>query len=281
MKRVACVACVLGLVLTAGCVTESKYKALLAQNQIQSAKIKGLQRDLDQSNTDLASLRSQLATLTAASDSSRNLLTAKGSQIDVLKRRNADLEARIADLVKAIADNAGRIDVGPPISEEVRDALKDLARDEPSLEFDPETGTCKFASDVVFASGSDTVKPAAAAVLRKFAAIFTGVGKGLHLRVEGHTDDQRIAKAATKAQHPTNWHLSAHRAISVVRVLYQAGIEQDRMSAAGFGRWRPLAPNTSAANRAKNRRVEIYVARGPAGSGVKTVSSGTTVMGGE
>lgn len=277
MKRVAWVACVVGLVALSGCaVSRAKYKALLAQNQIQSARIKGLDREIAQAQIELEALEKQLAALTSARESSGRLVTAKDAQIAVLKSRCADLEARVADLGRLIA---GRKLPVPDIPGPVRNALKDLAAQEPSLEFDEETGACKFASDVLFDSGKDTVKSSATAVLRKFAAIFTGVGKGLHLRIEGHTDDRRIAKAATRARHPTNWHLSAHRAISVLTALEGFGVEEERMSAAGFGKWRPAGSNSTAAGRAKNRRVEIYVVSSPVA--VERVAAEPSSMGGE
>lgn len=278
MRRVALTACVVALLVASGCVSQAKYKALLAQNEIQAAKIKGLQRDLDQTTVEASALRTQVGALQEARDAASRLLVAKDAQIGVLKARCDDLEARARDLAARIAGRTPeRIEILP---REVSNALQDLARSEPSLEFDPQTGTCKFSSDILFESGDDTVRAAAEEVLRKFAAIFTGVGKDLNLRIEGHTDDRPIAKATTKAKHPTNWHLSAHRAISVLRVLFQAGVAEERMCAAGFGKWRPIADNGSPAGQAKNRRVEIYVVTGPLNAG-DTVATEPTVMGGE
>ena len=76
------------------------------------------------------------------------------------------------------------------------------------------------------------------------------------VRVEGHTDDVPIFTA----EYRSNWELSTARATSVVRHLVEGvGIPADRLAVAGYGEYRPLVPNDSDANRAKNRRVDIVV----------------------
>ena len=76
------------------------------------------------------------------------------------------------------------------------------------------------------------------------------------IRVEGHTDDVPIK---TK-YFPSNWELSIARAVNVVKYLVErCGINPRRLSAAGYGESKPAAPNTTVANKAKNRRVEIVL----------------------
>jgi chemotaxis protein MotB len=61
-------------------------------------------------------------------------------------------------------------------------------------------------------------------------------------------------------RYPSNWDLSTARAVSVLKYLIDVGgINPQRLSAVGYGESRPMAPNDSAANRAKNRRVEIVL----------------------
>ena len=67
----------------------------------------------------------------------------------------------------------------------------------------------------------------------------------------------------------------------MLRALAKEGVNPDRMSAAGFGKWRPLVPNTGAENRRRNRRVEIYVTYPPTAPGAQPVAAEPTVMGGE
>ncbi len=78
----------------------------------------------------------------------------------------------------------------------------------------------------------------------------------LKIRVEGHTDDVPLRGG----KFGSNWELSSMRALSVVKTLSKnTGIAPQYMSAVGFGEFRPSVPNTSPANRAKNRRIEIFV----------------------
>jgi chemotaxis protein MotB len=76
------------------------------------------------------------------------------------------------------------------------------------------------------------------------------------VRVEGHTDDVPIRTA----EFVSNWDLSTARATRVVRLLIeQGGLDPTRLSAAGYAEHRPRQPNTTAAARARNRRVDIVV----------------------
>ena len=76
------------------------------------------------------------------------------------------------------------------------------------------------------------------------------------VRVEGHTDDRPIFTQ----RYQSNWELSTARATSVVTFLVEnMNIPSQRLAIAGYGEFRPLGPNDSDANRAKNRRVDIVV----------------------
>jgi chemotaxis protein MotB len=106
----------------------------------------------------------------------------------------------------------------------------------------------------LFESAQATLRPEALAVLDKIAKEIVTLPN--QIRVEGHTDDRPIATP----RFPSNWELSSARATSVVRYLIEKhGFTPERLSALGFGEFRPLAANTSEENRAKNRRVDIVV----------------------
>ena len=120
--------------------------------------------------------------------------------------------------------------------------------------------------DLLFASGSDVVRDSSKEALRAFCEVIKSpAAADFEAIVVGHTDTQPIKKSAEK--HPTNWHLSAHRAISVSTVLRQNGYGPERLGVMGYGEYRPVADNASAEGAAKNRRVEIYLI--PAGSIVR------------
>lgn len=75
------------------------------------------------------------------------------------------------------------------------------------------------------------------------------------IMVSGFTDDLRVQVPAQGFKD--NWDLSAQRALTVTRGLIAAGLPASEVFAAGFGEQQPVVPNTSAENRARNRRVEI------------------------
>jgi chemotaxis protein MotB len=78
------------------------------------------------------------------------------------------------------------------------------------------------------------------------------------LRVEGHTDDIPISTAEFRS----NWELSVRRATEVVRYLIEKhDLSPRRISAVGYAEYHPVAPNDTAENRSRNRRIEIIVSR--------------------
>ena len=109
-------------------------------------------------------------------------------------------------------------------------------------------------SPILFDLGKARLKPQAFPILDKIVDLTKDWPNSI--QIEGHTDDLPIHTA----QFPSNWDLSTARAMSVLRYFLHTGlISPQRLSAAGYGEYHPLVPNSSPANRAKNRRVEIYV----------------------
>ncbi|NIS38372.1 OmpA family protein, partial [Candidatus Saccharibacteria bacterium] len=95
---------------------------------------------------------------------------------------------------------------------------------------------------MLFDSGSVTIKPKGQEVLLKLADSFRE-GKDQNIVVEGHTDNVQIGSALLD-RFPTNWELSAARATAVVRFLQEKGnIAPERLTASGFGFYRPVATN--------------------------------------
>ena len=111
--------------------------------------------------------------------------------------------------------------------------------------------------DVVFDSGSATLKPEAAPLLAKISAL-VHVDASHPISVGGHTDDVPIATG----RFPSNWELSAARAAGVARFLTGHGVAATRLEATGVADQRPIATNTTEEGRSRNRRVEIALLRG-------------------
>lgn len=108
--------------------------------------------------------------------------------------------------------------------------------------------------DILFASGSATLGTAGQQTLRQVGGVLGELGDR-EFQVEGHTDNVPIATE----RFPSNWELSSARALSVVRLLIQAGVNPDRISGAGFGEYQPVASNADADGRRRNRRIEIVM----------------------
>lgn len=104
-----------------------------------------------------------------------------------------------------------------------------------------------------FPSGSAVLNTGFGSTMDKIvAAVKVSRGK---IVVAGHTDDVPIATD----WYRSNWELSSARAVTVAHALLHGGVDPKRMMVAGYADTRPLVPNSSADNRAKNRRVEILL----------------------
>lgn len=105
-----------------------------------------------------------------------------------------------------------------------------------------------------FESGSAQMKSSSQAAFDRIADMLHQ--RDYRLRIEGHTDNAPIHNA----QFPSNWELSTARATEIVRLLIvRDGFSPDRLSAAGFAEYHPVAPNFTAEGRGINRRVDIVV----------------------
>ena len=113
-----------------------------------------------------------------------------------------------------------------------------------------------LANPVLFDLGESELKPSAIAVLRQVARLLEDIPNAV--LVEGHTDDRPIIGGKFRS----NWELSTARAFSVIRYFVEEeNITPERLSAVGYGEYRPLYPNDTEENRAKNRRIEINIVR--------------------
>jgi chemotaxis protein MotB len=117
--------------------------------------------------------------------------------------------------------------------------------------------TVNLVEAILFDSGRAEVKPGGLVVLGKVIEILRTV-KDKAVRIEGHTDNVAITPSLAQ-RYPTNWELSAARAINVARYLQKQSIDPTNLSAAGFGEYKPVADNSTPEGRAKNRRIEIVL----------------------
>jgi outer membrane protein OmpA-like peptidoglycan-associated protein len=189
----------------------------------------------------------------------------KGPKAGDLVAENEELRARESQLQAALDDAEGRVSA---LSEE-RDRLSaELARAGTSgaapFGDTPDFGTgtitsvrgsdivVDVAGDVLFASGSVTLKNDAKATLDRIASALNSSFASNEIRIAGHTDSDPIRKSKWQS----NERLSAERALAVEEYLASRGVSKDRMHIAGYG------PAKSKGTKASSRRVEIVILGG-------------------
>jgi len=123
--------------------------------------------------------------------------------------------------------------------------------------FDPSKGTITVTlpNAILFDSGKAELKRATSTELDHIRLVLRDKYAGKRVDVVGHTDTDPIKKSKWK----DNWELSAQRALSVLRYLVKRGIPEEKIQAVGCGESQPIASNSTASGKAKNRRVEIVV----------------------
>jgi chemotaxis protein MotB len=123
--------------------------------------------------------------------------------------------------------------------------------------FDPNnaTITVTLPNSILFDPGKAELKKTTVKELDGIYAVLQNKYKGMPIDVIGNTDSDPIQKSNWK----DNWELSSQRSLSVLRYMTSRGIPENKIRAVGRGDSNPVAPNTSASGKAKNRRVEIVV----------------------
>lgn len=110
--------------------------------------------------------------------------------------------------------------------------------------------------DLLFDSGKAQIRPEAYSLLGKVSSVLKDNMAQFNIGIEGHTDNLPIKHSGWKS----NWELSTARALSVLHYLSaDQGISGERLSAIGYGEFRPVASNETKDGRKQNRRVEIVI----------------------
>jgi chemotaxis protein MotB len=190
-----------------------------------------LQNKLDDANAGLAAARN-------ANQTNQDLIAA--------------LQSKIADLQQAQETSA---QMSKALENEMRGNLESKDVTISNLQG---RLTVNILDRVMFDSGEAVLKPDGQTVMRKVAALLAEHPR-LQFQVIGHTDNMPIRPDA-RSRFASNWELSTARALAAVHYLTeQAGVDTRRAGAVGYGEYRPIADNSTADGRAKNRRIEIAI----------------------
>lgn len=200
-------------------------------------------------NQQLAALRTQIAALEQALDASEARDAASRTQIaDLGRRLNLALAQRVQELSRYRSDFFGRL----------REILEGRA------DVQVVGDRFVFQSEVLFEPGVAEVSPEGIPGLEALADAILQLEDEIPpeidwvLRIDGHTDKRPISNL----QFPSNWELSAARAISVAKFLVSKGVTPNRLVAAGFGEFAPIDTGDTEEAYRRNRRIEFKLTEG-------------------
>lgn len=116
--------------------------------------------------------------------------------------------------------------------------------------------TIKFPDPILFEPGSDRLKASSIPFLKKLVDVFTQIPNPV--QIEGHTDNRPLGG---HARFKSNWELSSSRAFSVLKYFVEQGVAPEKLSAVGYGEYKPVRSNDTLEGRSANRRIEINIIR--------------------
>ena len=195
-------------------------------------------------NQQLSALRTQIAALEQALEASELRDAESRTAIaDLGRRLNVALAQRVADLSRYRSDFFGRL-------REILEGRADIR---------VVGDRFVFQSEVLFDPGQAVINPEGTEELAKLASAVNELSAEIPpdipwvLRIDGHTDKRPISNA----QFPSNWELSAARAIAVAKYLITQGVPENRLVPAGFGEFTPIDSGDSEEALRRNRRIEF------------------------
>ena len=254
---------------------EENLIALQSTLQANEAERNRLQALLDSGGA----AQAQAQELSSALETEKQATGRALSQVEILNQQIAAMRRQLAALEEALAaseardrDSQARIaDLGSRLNVALAQRVQELARYRSDFfgRLRQILGSRQdvrivgdrfvFQSEVLFPAGQATLRPEAAGEIDRIASALMELEKQIPpdipwvVRVDGHTDNRPIATA----QFPSNWALSAARAIAVVQALAARGVQPQHLVAAGFGEFQPLDLGTTEEAYARNRRIEL------------------------
>lgn len=225
------------------------FVVLYAVSQLDIAKMRDFTSSLKRSFTtvekDTKKKKKQIGDIFATTKvkiSIRPIEVTFQDQIDSLKEKLAKAEEKVSTDMVQLDNVKGLLEKEFDTQKEIN-----MVHSERGL-------TISLADTILFDTGSADLKAQADPTLEKIAEIIKDIPNSI--RVEGHTDDKPIKTS----QYPSNWELSTARATSLLKKFVDKyNVSPTKISAAGFGEYRPIDTNTTPEGRQKNRRVDIVI----------------------
>ncbi|NOT95099.1 MAG: OmpA family protein [Nitrospira sp.] len=244
--------------LTAANSERDRLAAQLAAAQSGAGDAGKLAAELAAAKQRIADLEAQLAAMGSAAGDKDKM----AADLAACKQRVADLERQLADRDKELAGLRGDLSSEMSKLKEAQRGLIKALRPQIDkgtimVDLNNERLLINLASGYLFGSGEDQLKPAGADALKQVGAILKDFPE-YKVAVDGHTDNRPI-RSSLKQKFPTNKELSEARAANAAKALGEGGLASS--TTAGYADSKPVAPNTTDAGRAKNRRVEVRVTK--------------------
>lgn len=208
-------------------------------------------------NERLAALRlsadSELAALRRANEEDLAGLKARLAEIDEERRRHLE-ELQVVSDTLAVRDS--ELAALRSANDRVMDDLKGLQSEQVKLREEAGQIILTFVDKILFESGKADIEERGKTALRAVAGVLLKHPERM-IQIAGHTDTVPISSV----RFPSNWELSAARAVGVLRFLLEAepALAARRFVASGYGAHKPVASNAMPEGRAENRRVEIVI----------------------
>ena len=228
-----------------GCVAKSDYLIKVAEAEARTQELKTCNLEKEK----LLAQRTELEKVLKTEE-------------NAARQKVADLQIENVKLKESVASLQKKEEIIQKESDTYRDLLREMKGEIAKGQITITELKGKLTVDVVdkilFASGDARVKKEGLEVLKRVVDILKNL-KDKAIIVEGHTDNVQIRGSLAQV-YPTNWELSAARAINVARYLQQQGISPELLKAVACGEYKPIADNSTPEGRQKNRRIAIVLA---------------------
>ncbi|MFO1236662.1 MAG: peptidoglycan -binding protein [Alphaproteobacteria bacterium] len=235
-----------------------KLRATLAETEARAAEAAAAKAALEEKGVALTDAEAELALLNQQVEQLRLQLLALQQALDASEAKNKDAQIEIEDLGRRLNEAlAEKVKELADYRSEFFGRLKEILADRPDIKISGDRFV--FQSEVLFAVNSAELSEQARSDLSALADALKEIMGEIPpdidwvLRVDGHSDKRPISTP----EFPSNLHLSAARAIAVVRFLVAMGVPANRLAATGFGDQRPIDPAETDEAYAKNRRIEF------------------------
>jgi chemotaxis protein MotB len=215
-------------------------------------KLADVKTQLDDQTKQIAEASQKLSALEQQTQTSEKAATEAAAAREETQKQLARAQAELGQAIKAEAV--------PHLRSDFLTQIKQALGTKPGVQVAEDR--LVIANDGLFATGSSTLSPAGRDLLKQIAAGLkdpiaqVAPDADWLVRIDGHADKQPTAAGG---RYPSNWDLSAARAVTVVRALVADGIPANRLAAETFGENQPLDLGNTPAAYAKNRRIEIRV----------------------